>query len=720
MNARLAAALVRYSLKSSTQQVAQLLISERIDDAVGEERTDVQRQLARLARRSDDLEKAQELVAGLLAERPDDRRARAVLNALLERGGQWESLDASLEREVREAVKKNRFKKAAHAALQRARLWSERLDDPPRAALRAMQAAQFSEQAKDLQGSFLLRLLWLRNLHRARAPARTLEEAARVVLSLGERVGQAASARALVEELGLLERTDSGDRTVNSVETTPVVGVVNSTSGEVTPAAEAPRRRSTQLELVAVAEVADAAGKRSEAAAILAAAVREGPDPRAAQKLEAHLIQRGAWRELANFYRDAFQRAATRSEKAQWAEKLAELLESELQDTQGAARAWAEVAAATGDSRAVSEQVRLLGQKKDSGAVREALDAGVKQAQGAAERARAHVLRAEESLTRREVASARGDFEAALKLVPFHPQAAAGLAELAAMQGETALIRTLDEALSKLPKKAPGRGDLYRRLARLADSPLRDVKLARAAWTEVAAELPGDEEATTRLFTLTRTAGDDLALEALLTTALKGEPRGAKARLFRMELVGLLERSGRDVEALEALKQAVRAEPGHREAWLAYAERLIVAERYAEAAWALEHAATATDDAAQRLKLWQRLAEFVRENLHDAARAETYEKRIEKIQREFIGNAPPALPSVAPPVAPVAPLAAAAPAVPARPARCSGGRSSFHRAGRFVRACRCSTAPTRRSRRSSSSPRRPACAWSRRTTRVST
>lgn len=669
MNARLAGAMVRLALESGTHQVAQLLISERLDDALGDERTDVQRQLIRLARRMEDLEKAQELTSILLAERPTDRRARAVLNALLERGQRWEELDASLERETREAVKQNRFKTASRAALRRARLWSERLNDAARAALRAMQAAQFSEQAKDFAGAFLLRLLWLRNLHRAKAPSRALEEAARVVLSLGERVGQAASARSLVEELGLLE---SGDRTFNSVETSPVVSTASTPSGEVTPpvAGSTPRRRSTQLELVAVAEVAEHAGKKSEAAAILAAAVQEGPDPRAAQKLEAHLIQRGAWRELANFYRDAFTRASSRSEKAQWAEKLAELLESELQDTQGAARAWAEVAAATGDSRAVSEQVRLLGQKKDNTGVREALDAGVKQAQGAAERARAHVLRAEESLTRREVATARSDFEAALKLVPAHPHAAAGLAELLAMQGETAPIRALDEALARLPKKAAGRGDLYRRLARLADSPLRDGKLARAAWSEVAAELPGDEEAGTRLLTLTRTAGDDVALEALIVATLAREPRGTKARLSRMELVTLLERAGRDAEALEALKQAVRAEPGHREAWLAYADRLITAERWAEAAWALEHAATATDDTGQRLKLWRRLAEFVRENLGDEARADTYEKRAEKIERELMGNSPLPAASPAPPpsIAPVVPPPASSPPGKAGPA----------------------------------------------------
>lgn len=639
MNARLASALVTLGLKAGTHLVAQLLISEGIDDSEGDERLDVLRQLARLSRRINDLEKAQEVLSTILAERPEDRRARAVLNALLARRQRWEELDASLDKETKEALRRGKLKSASRSALRRARLWAETLDDHARAALRAMQAAQYAEQARDLQSAFLLRLLWLRNLHRAKAPGRALDEAARVVLALGERVGQRDSAEALVEELGLGGDTDAGERSVVSVENTPV----NSDSGEVTPpVVQTPRRRSTQLELVAVAVAAEQVGRKPEAAAILAAAVREGPDPRAAQKLEAHFIQRGAWRELAGFYRDALQRATARPERAKWAEKLAELLESELDDAEGAARAWAEVAAATGDSRAVSEQVRLLGQKKDSSGVREALDAGVKQAQAPVERARALVLRAEEALTRREVAAARADFEAALKVAPGQPEAAAGLAELAAMQGDTAPIRSFEQALTRLPKRSPGRGDLYRRLARLSDSPLRDAKLSRASWGEVLAELPHDEEASTRLLALTRAAGDDVALEQLLTNALGREPRGARARIQRMELVTLLERAGRDADALEALKQAVRAEPGHREAWLAYAERLIeLGNRDGEAAWALEHAATATDDAAQRLRLWQRLGRFVREQLGDATKAEVYEKRAEKLQRELMQNAPP-------------------------------------------------------------------------------
>ncbi|MFZ5442361.1 MAG: tetratricopeptide repeat protein, partial [Myxococcota bacterium] len=222
--------------------------------------------------------------------------------------------------------------------------------------------------------------------------------------------------------------------------------------------------------------------------------------------------------------------------------------------------------------------------------------------------------------------------------------------ELSAMQGEIVQIRLLEMALAKHPRRTPGRGDLFRRLARLADSPLRDPKLSRQAWSEVLFELPADEEATTRLLALLRAAGDDVELEQLLTAALAKEPRGPRARQLRMELVTLLERGGRDAEALEALKQAVRSEPGHREAWLAYAERLIgLGTRDGEAAWALEHAATATEDAAQRLRLWQRLGRFVREQLGDEARAETYERRAEKLQRELMQNAPVLQTPAAPP-----------------------------------------------------------------------
>lgn len=644
MNARLAASLVRVAVGAQAFGPAMTLIAQGVDEAEGAERVGVLRQLARLSRFAGELDRALEALAQLLAENPNDRRARAVLNALLEREQRWDELDASLEKETKEALRRGALRAASRVALRRGRLWGERLDDHARAALRFMQASTYAEQARDFESAFLLRLLWLRSLHRSEAPARMMNDAVTQALAAGERVGKVARAKALVQELGLgttrdLDATttdppEAPQRREHSAETSPAIVALEE------PAAP-PRRRSTQLELVAVAEEAQKAGRSPEAAAILEAAAHEGPDPQAAAKLEAHYIARGAWRELASFYRDAVARAGSKEERARWAEKLAEILESELSDPSGAAKAWSEVVASTGDSRAVSEQVRLLAQKKDASGVRAALDAGVKQAQAGPERAQALVLRAEEALTRREVAAARADFEAAVKLSPLHPAANAGLAELAAMQGDYAPIRSLEAALAKVPRRTPGRGDLFRRLARLADSPLRDQKLARAAWAEVLAELPADEEASTRTLALLRTAGDDLALEAQLRALLQQEPRGPRARQARLELVALLERAGRNADALAALKDACRTEPGHRDAWLGYAERLLaLGGRDGEAAWALEHAATATEEPVQRLKLWQRLARISRERLHDEAKAATFTQRADRLQREVLQEMP--------------------------------------------------------------------------------
>jgi hypothetical protein len=54
------------------------------------------------------------------------RVRRAVLNALLERGRRWEELDASLEKETREAARKSHYKTASRAALRRARMAADR------------------------------------------------------------------------------------------------------------------------------------------------------------------------------------------------------------------------------------------------------------------------------------------------------------------------------------------------------------------------------------------------------------------------------------------------------------------------------------------------------------------------------------------------------------------------------------------------------------------
>jgi hypothetical protein len=464
-----------------------------------------------------------------------------------------------------------------------------------------------------------------------------------MLLAAGDRTAQRDRARTLVRELGLsLEPSPASERPTASHDTASVTPPAPEPITTVDPP-DAPRRISTQIELMAIADDVARIGKAAaEVAAVLSAAAREGPDPQAAKKLEAHYVQRGAWRDLARFYRDAAARAATKQDKAAWSEKLAELLESELNDPAGAAQAWADVVSATGDPRAVSEQVRLLAQAKDNTGIRHALDEGVKRAGAPPERARALVLRAEEALTRREVAAARRDFEAALALVPTHAEAAAGLAELSAVQGDFGPVRALEKALAVIPRRAAGRGELYRRLARLAGSPLNDTRLALAAWTEVLEELPGDEEATAQQLAALRLIGDDPALEQALRAFLEREPRGARSRDAWLELVALLDRGGRPADALAALKNAVRYEPGHRAAWLAYADRVqALGGRDAEVAWALEHAATATEDKAQRLELWRRLARLAREALKDEAKAVTFSQRADRLQQELAEEAPP-------------------------------------------------------------------------------
>jgi tetratricopeptide (TPR) repeat protein len=416
-----------------------------------------------------------------------------------------------------------------------------------------------------------------------------------------------------------------------------------------------PRRHSTQIELIAIADEAVKAGQRVEAAAVLSVVVHDGDDPKITRRLEALHVQRGAWRELADLYRQLMGRAAG-ADRAAWAEKLAELLESELHDAQGAAKAWAEVVTVTGDPRAVSEQVRLLGAAKDKTGIRAALEVGIKQAQPGPERARALVLRAEEALTRHESLVARADFEAALQESPFHPGATAGLAELAASQGDLGPVRALEAALARLPRHSRGRGDLYRRLARLADAPVDDVQLGRMAWAEVLVELPDDQEASARMLTLSRAASDETALEAQLKALLAREPRGVRARPARLELVALYERRGRTDEALAALKEAVRLEPGHQAAWLGYADRLEkLGTDDEQVAWALEHGATATEAPLERAAIWQRLATFAQLRLRDDARSAAWAQRASRLYAEHA----PAPPAPAPRPSPLAPPVAA-------------------------------------------------------------
>ncbi len=660
MRAPLASVIVRVALAANQATPAIAVIRQGLDETEGADRLGVMRALIRLFRRTKDAERAREMLVQLLAEQPGDRRARFVLNALLEADERWDELDASLEKEIRLAVRRGALRTASRLSLRRARLWGERLADPARAALRYGQAAQFAEQARDLDASFLLRLLQVHNLHRSHAPPTALDDAAGLTLALGERLGKAERATELFKQLGFGAYSPAGvekphgasirpklfspakantETAIAPAPTRPAVRsadrlLLNSQAArtvEITAAGLNPS--STQRELLAVVDgLTSAAARAPEVAAVLAAAVDEGPDPLPAQKLEAHYTARGAWRELSEFYRRSAKRAQSKPEQVKWAEKLAEVLESELHDTTGAAEAWGLIVAATGDPRAVSEQVRLLNAKRDFSGVRQALNAGVERASDAPERAQALVLRAEEALSRQQVSAARNDFEKALELVPLHPQASAGLAEVSAMHGESAAVFAFERALAALPKRAAARAALYRRLAHLADAPLRDPKLSRTAWAEVAAELPGDEEAIGRLTALARSSGDDDLLESQVRAVLRADPMGDRARPARMELIAILERTGRADAAIGVLREFVKLEPAHQEAWVALADRLIAKGLDDDGALALEEAAAATEGPAERLAIYQRLARLVRERLYDDERADGFDARAEALK----------------------------------------------------------------------------------------
>ncbi len=599
---RLAADLAATAVRAGLVPSAVRLLQGALDAAPAPQRLHLRRRLAWLHRRAGALEDAREQLIYLLAERPEDRRGRAVLNGLLLREQRWEELDASLEKEASLALRRRALRTAARANLQRGRLWGERLGNNGRAALRYGQAAEQYEEAQDAQGAFAARLLALRSAQESGTVGRALKEQVRAFVAAAKRSGREERAQKLLTELGL---TDDAEDSQGGV-------------------------RTTLMEMIAVAEEVERAGSKQEAAALLSAVAHESPGPDADGRLEAHYVARGAWRELAQLYRDRAGRAVSTSEKVDNLGKLAELLEDELSDLRAAADAYGEIVKLTGDRQALAEQVRLLKAREDGTGIRRALDEAVDTAHDSHTRAQALLTRAEALAAAKQPERARVDFEAALAAAPDLIPALAGLAEVSAALGELGPYRRFKEAQAAAPRRAVGRQELFRRLARLADG-ASDADAARWAWGEVLADAPGDDEARGRLEQLARALGDDIQLEQVLKAQLKAEPRGPKTRRARLDLVELLEEAGRKDEALAELRAAVRFEPGHQEAWVALTERLVVRGINAEAAWAMEHAATATENDAERARLWLRLAQFLRDVLHDSTRAAQCEQRAANI-----------------------------------------------------------------------------------------
>ncbi|HVE87156.1 MAG TPA: tetratricopeptide repeat protein, partial [Myxococcales bacterium] len=626
MTRRLASALVMVSLQAGTEPACITLLTAGVEDNEGATRVEVRRQLARLLRRVGAVDRAREQMIFLIAEKPGDRRARRALNSLLLQEERWDELDASLEKEVKEDLKRNATGAAARASLSRARLWGERMKDHGRAALRFAQSAQFFQQLGDHEAAFNLRLLWVRALRESAAPASTLREAVQLCMASAEKVKKVARARTVAQELGLAPLLQAG------------------AAATAAPPALAPlalgARRATQAELLAAAEEADAHGSRPESAALLAAAINEVPDPALEQRMEAHYVGRGAWRELAQFYRDRASRTQEPRRKVEILTRLAELLEDELKDPTGAARAYGQIVELTGDKHALQEQVRLLSMVESVSGVRKVLDDAVDRAPDDHARVIALVARGDVHLHRREMEAARADYEAAVRLLPGHLVALMGLAETRMQMGDTPPIGPLRSQLQGVPKRSAGRLDLLRRFGRLAEQHSSDPSAASWAWAEVLAESPADPEAQKRVAALARRTNNAALLEQALRAQLARDPRGPKGRQARMELVALLERAGRVEEALVELRSAVRMDPSYVEGWLRLADALQARGQLIDTALALEQAATASADPGERMRLWERLAAFCRERLNDPPRAQVFQARAERLRAELAGGRP--------------------------------------------------------------------------------
>jgi tetratricopeptide (TPR) repeat protein len=204
MTRRLAAALVTVSLKAGTEAAAITILSSALDKVEGTGRRDVQRQLARVLRRVDQLPRAIEALEALLAAFPQDHGSRRVHQALLQRTGRWELLVLSLEREAQEAFQRGEYARAARATRWRARVQAEQMRNLARAAESYGQAANYLEQMEDAVGAFSMRLDGLRVLHTSGASEAVLTAAASVVMSAAARLGRDAQARQVLEELGLI------------------------------------------------------------------------------------------------------------------------------------------------------------------------------------------------------------------------------------------------------------------------------------------------------------------------------------------------------------------------------------------------------------------------------------------------------------------------------------------------------------------------------------
>lgn len=382
--------------------------------------------------------------------------------------------------------------------------------------------------------------------------------------------------------------------------------------------------------------------------------------------LEARLIARKSWKELAQYYLQRADRAADAATRAEVLTRLAELLEDELQDVAGAARAYGEIVSLTGDRAALEEQVRLLSQR-DAWRSQRALDEAIQRAPEPRVRTAALLARAEYLLAHGQRESARADFAAAHALSPGSLQALTGLALCAPPAEQPPAVERLHAALAAASRRAPYRNPSLRRLADFAAGPFAQPPLAQWAWSELHVDNPEDTYVQDKLLEVSRQVGDSRRLAQMLRLRLQRQTHGLAARSDWEELAYTLGHLGDMEGGLEVLRQAVDTDPGHTEAWLMLGERLERLGRAAQAAEALEEAASATEEEPERMLTWERVARFCRERLKDEQRARTCAARAERIRQSLARSGQP-IPAYAPPPPYVPPIVLTWPAPAAAPA----------------------------------------------------
>ncbi|MBM4381549.1 MAG: hypothetical protein FJ086_19965, partial [Deltaproteobacteria bacterium] len=283
-------------------------------------------------------------------------------------------------------------------------------------------------------------------------------------------------------------------------------------------------------------------------------AVRAGRDTVAFDRLEAAWLARGAFRSLASLYRERAGVARRLPWRMELLARLAELLEAELEDVEGAAAVYGQMAQ-EGDEAALEDQLRLLRARGDRSGVWRALDLAVERARVREARCQALTRRGQAALEAGELAAARADFAAVLSLEPGHLDAITGVSQLLPAEEPPAPLLALEAAVGQTGPGAQ-RDERFRKLARLADARPDCGWLSLRAWRALAASQPTDAEATERLTALLSGPGSEVQLVPVLQARIGRVPRGEGARALRHQLVRALDALGRAEAALEALRDA--------------------------------------------------------------------------------------------------------------------------------------------------------------------